>query len=71
MFSLNGLILSDAFLKSDLAKSSNDPSETLNVPKSPSPLACMTAQAKALLMAGAAYALAFSHWWQVAAEDDP
>lgn len=69
--SLNGLILGDAFLKSDLAKSSNHPSETVNVPKSPSPPTCKRERAKAVLVAGTACVLALSHWWQVAVGDAP
>lgn len=71
MLSLNSLILGDAFLKSNVAESSNHPSGTVNVPKSPSSPACKREWAKAVLVAGAAHALALSQWWQVAAGDAP
>lgn len=68
MLTLNGLVLSDAFLRSDIAESSNHPSGTVNVPKSLSPPACKRERPKAVLVAGAARVLTLSHRWQVPQE---
>lgn len=58
MLCLNSLILGDAFLKSDVAESSNLPSGIVNVPKPPSLPAGKKEWAKAALVAGDAPVLA-------------